>query len=233
MYRVPITRVFAARGVCSHGVRCFTTIPALTYPAELPKLAFDYKEGIKPVISPRQMELHYTKHHKAYVDKLNSLGKGEEGKTIEAIIHSTNGKVDKKVMFNQAAQHFNHSFYWNCLFPGGKPMPKRLEEVLCKQFGNIEKFKQEMQTSAVNNFGSGWTWLCVDPSSKELVILNTSNAECPITKGPRPIFTIDVWEHAYYKDFENRRPDYVNELWGIVNWEYVDQAYERAMSQAE
>ncbi|EPY42865.1 superoxide dismutase, Fe-Mn family [Angomonas deanei] len=102
-------------------------------------------------------------------------------------------------------------------------MPKTLEEAITKDFGSVEKFKEAFQTSGANNFGSGWTWLCVDPKSGKLVLHNTSNAGCPLTEGLRPIFTADVWEHAYYKDFENRRPDYLKELWKVVNWEYVAQ----------
>ncbi|CCW68517.1 unnamed protein product, partial [Phytomonas sp. Hart1] len=233
MFRLPLTTHASLCGLRGLGRQGFTILPALTYPAELPTLSFDYKKGIPPVISPRQIELHYGKHHKAYVDKLNTLGKGEEGATIEAIIRSTHGKIDKKVMYNQAAQHFNHSFLWNCLTPGGTAMPTRLADAIAQKFGTVDAFKEEMQTAAVNNFGSGWTWLCVCAASKELVIVNTSNAECPITTNLHPIFTVDIWEHAYYKDFENRRPDYLKEQWKIVNWEYVDQAYAKAMGHTE
>ncbi|EPY35980.1 superoxide dismutase, Fe-Mn family [Strigomonas culicis] len=128
-------------------------------------------------------------------------------------------------MFNQAAQHFNHSFYWNCICPGGKAIPKELESAIAKAFGSVEKFKEAFQAAGANNFGSGWTWLCIDPKTNALVIDNTSNAGCPLTANLRPILTVDVWEHAYYKDFENRRPDYLNDFWKIVNWEYVAQQY--------
>ncbi|CAG9569327.1 iron superoxide dismutase [Leishmania major strain Friedlin] len=207
---------------------CYHTLPHLRYPAELPTLGFNYKDGIQPVMSPRQLELHYSKHHSAYVDKLNTLGKGYEGKTIEEIILATTGINESKVMFNQAAQHFNHSFFWKCLSPGGKPMPKTLENAIAKQFGSVDDFMVSFQQAGVNNFGSGWTWLCVDPQTKELLIDSTSNAGCPLTSGLRPIFTADVWEHAYYKDFENRRADYLKELWQIVDWEFVCHMYERA-----
>ncbi|GET86158.1 iron superoxide dismutase, putative [Leishmania tarentolae] len=207
---------------------CYSALPDLRYPAELPTLDFNYKDGIKPVMSPRQLELHYMKHHKAYVDKLNTLGKVHEGKTIEEIVLAVSDSKENRVMFNQAAQHFNHSFFWKCLTPGGKPMPTALEAAIVKQFGSVDDFKVSFQQAGVNNFGSGWTWLCVDPQTKELHIDNTSNAGCPVTLGLRPIFTIDVWEHAYYKDFENRRADYLKELWQIVNWEFVGHMYEKA-----
>ncbi|CBZ24063.1 iron superoxide dismutase [Leishmania mexicana MHOM/GT/2001/U1103] len=206
----------------------YHTLPHLRYPADLPKLGFNCEDGIKPVMSPRQLELHYTKHHRAYVDKLNTLGDGCEGKMIEEIILETSGIKEKKVMFNQAAQHFNHSFFWKCLTPGGRPMPKTLEDAIAKHFGSVKDFKVTFQQCGMNNFGSGWTWLCVDPQTKQLRIDNTSNADCPLTSGLRPIFTADVWEHAYYKDFENRRADYLKELWQIVDWEFVSQMYEKA-----
>lgn len=218
----------AVRVTCAATSRCYTTMPSLTYPAELPTLPYNYTEGIAPVLSPRQMELHYTKHHKSYVDKLNTIGQGLNGLTIEQILLDTNGKEDKKVMFNQAAQHFNHTFYWNCLCPGGKAMPAQLEDAITQAFGSVDKFKEAFQAAGANNFGSGWTWLCVNPETQKLEIDNTSNAGCPITKGLRPILTIDVWEHAYYKDFENRRPDYLKEIWGVVNWEQVNSFYQIA-----
>lgn len=226
-----LLRRLASRAAACTGVSmcCYTAMPHLKYPAELPKLAFDFKEGVKPVLSPRQIELHYTKHHKSYVDKLNTIGKGQEGKTIEDIVLATHNNVEQKVMFNQAAQHFNHSFYWNCLAPGGTQMPQKLQDAVAKDFGSVDKFKEAFQAAGANNFGSGWTWLCVNPKSgNKLVIDNTSNAGCPITSGLRPILTIDVWEHAYYKDFENRRPDYLKDIWQIVNWEFVNAAYEAA-----
>ncbi|KPA74763.1 putative mitochondrial iron superoxide dismutase (FESODA) [Leptomonas pyrrhocoris] len=206
----------------------YSSLPDLKYPAELPKLNFDWKDGIKPVFSPRQIELHYTKHHKAYVDKLNSIGKGYEGKTIEDIVQATNGHADKKVAFNQAAQHFNHTFLWNCWTPNGTAVPKELEAAIAKQFGSLADFKTAFEQAGAGNFGSGWTWLCVNPKTKELEIDNTSNAGCPITNNLRPIFTADVWEHAYYKDFENRRPDYLKEMWKVVNWEFVAKMYAQA-----
>ncbi|KEG12871.1 iron superoxide dismutase [Trypanosoma grayi] len=233
-----LRRAAAAAGLCAatRGVAlmAYTTLPELKKPkgapAELPKLAFDWKNGCAPVFSPRQIELHYTKHHKAYVDKLNALaGTGFDGKTIEDIILAVANDVDKKVLFNQAAQHFNHTFYWRCITPNGKPMPKSLESAIAAQFGSVDKFKDTFAQAGANNFGSGWTWLCVDPAKKQLVIDNTSNAGCPLATGMRPIFTVDVWEHAYYKDFENRRPDYLKEIWAVVDWEFVAEMHAHAL----
>ncbi|KAK7201852.1 iron superoxide dismutase [Novymonas esmeraldas] len=219
--------VVAGAGVSS--LVCYHTLPELQYPAELPKLKYDYKDGIQPLFTPRQLELHYTKHHKAYIDKLNTLGNGYEGKAIEDIIADTSGSAEHKVMFNQAAQHFNHAFFWNCLAPGGTAMPASLEAAITRKFGSVNDFKAAFQQAGANNFGSGWTWLCVNPKTKELEIDNTSNAGCPMTSGLRPVFTADVWEHAYYKDFENRRPDYLKELWQVVDWEYVAAVYTKAI----
>lgn len=210
-------------------VRGYSVLPELTFPASLPALKFDYKQGVAPVLSGRQMELHFTKHHKAYVDKLNALGAGFEGKSVEEIVLLTHTDESKKVMFNQAAQHFNHSFFWQCLTPNGTPMPGQLKAGITRDFGSVEAFTAQFEAAGAGNFGSGWTWLCVDPKKACLVIDNTSNAGCPLTKGLRPVFTADVWEHAYYKDFENRRPDYLKELWKIVNWEFVGRAYSRAI----
>ncbi|EAN89187.1 iron superoxide dismutase A, mitochondrial [Trypanosoma cruzi] len=213
----------------------YATLPDLLKPsgapAELPKLGFNWKDGCAPVFSPRQMELHYTKHHKAYVDKLNALaGTTYDGKSIEEIILAVANDAEKKGLFNQAAQHFNHTFYFRCITPNGKAMPKSFESAVTAQFGSVEQFKDAFVQAGVNNFGSGWTWLCVDPSNKnQLVIDNTSNAGCPLTKGLRPVLAVDVWEHAYYKDFENRRPDYLKEIWSVIDWEFVAKMHVQAI----
>ena len=220
-------RQFSRRGGVAAGLRWYTSMPELVKPANgpatLPALEFNgVKEGCPPLFTARQVELHYTKHHQAYVNKLNEITAGDAGgrwagKPIEEMALGT----DNKVLFNQAAQHFNHSFFWRCLTPGGKPMPKAVEDVLVGAFGSVDKFKADFQASAVGNFGSGWTWLVWCPKEAKLKIVNTSNAGFPQSDGHRPVFTVDVWEHAYYKDFENRRPDYVSQVWGCVNWDFV------------
>ena len=222
-----------SRPACAIGsvawVRFYTALPDLKKAAgkgaELPKLGFDWKEGVKPVLSARQVELHYTKHHKAYVDKLNTLAtdKKYDDKTIEEIALMANADKDQG-MFNQAAQHFNHSFYWKCLTPNGKAMPKEVEQAIEKEFKSVDEFKKAFEAKGLGNFGSGWTWLAWDPKASKLVIHNTSNAGFPLVDGLRPVFTADVWEHAYYKDFENKRADYLSELWRIVDWEFVGKA---------
>lgn len=215
----------------SGSFRPYTILPELTYPAALPKLPYDVAAGVPPVISPRQLGLHYSKHHNAYVQKLNSIGAGLEGKTMEDIMKEAASSPDKKVLFNQAAQHFNHTFYWKVLCPHGAStkMSSALETAITQTFGSVDKFKEAFQTAATNNFGSGWTWLCYVPECKKLTIESTGNAQCPVTQGLIPLLTVDVWEHAYYVDFENRRPDYLQEYWKIVNWDVVSAQYERAV----
>eukprot|EP00760_Papus_ankaliazontas_P006205 PhM_4_TR12936/c0_g1_i1/m.25430/K04564/SOD2; superoxide dismutase, Fe-Mn family len=221
----------------------YFTMPQLVKPADgspitLPELTFDINDGCAPVFSKRQMELHYGKHHKAYVDRMNSLLEGTKehnGKPIEEIALAAKDKK-QQVLFNQAAQHFNHSFFWRCLRPATRgernPIPDGvLLKAVEKSFESPAGFFAKFEQSAVGNFGSGWTWLVVDAASGELRIVNTSNAEMPDTGAQgRPILTADVWEHAYYKDFENRRPDYIHEFWSVVNWKFVQECYERARS---
>lgn len=220
-------RVFAPTSfVATAQAMTFVSLPDLVKPkgglATLPTLATPVEEGFKPVITGKQLNLHYNKHHRAYVDKLNDLAKDKyDGLTIEEIVKQSAGKSEEAVLFNQAAQHFNHSFYWNCLTHNGKAMPKALEEAITATFGTVEDFKKDFEAKAIGNFGSGWTWLVADPKTGKLSIENTGNAGCPIVDGKAPIFTVDVWEHAYYVDFENRRPAYMKEIWGIVNWEFV------------
>lgn len=144
-------------------------------------------------------------------------------------MHATHKAKDMMTIFNQAAQHFNHTMYWYVLTPNGSAMPKALEEEITAAFGSVDKFKDEFQKMGINNFGSGWTWLCVNPKdNNKLVLINTGNAGCPLVDGYCPIFTADVWQHAYYKDYENRRPDYLAELWKVVNWENVNKLWECA-----
>eukprot|EP00759_Apiculatamorpha_spiralis_P048369 PhF_6_TR4360/c0_g1_i1/m.5888/K04564/SOD2; superoxide dismutase, Fe-Mn family len=197
-------------------------------PVTLPELSFDINEGLSPTFSKRQLELHYGKHHKAYVDRMNTLLAGNtefDGLAIEQIVR----KTEKGVLFNQAAQHFNHSFFWKCMVPKGKPMPASLEEQIVKSFESKDRFFQRFEEAALSNFGSGWTWLVLDPRDGGLRVVNTPNAELPNNEGQgRPILTVDVWEHAYYKDFENRRSDYLKEWWNVVDWSFVAANYDRA-----
>jgi superoxide dismutase, Fe-Mn family len=184
---------------------------------ELPPLPYD-KNALEPHISAETLEFHYGKHHKAYVDKLNAAIEGTElaDATLEDIVRKSSGG-----MFNNAAQAWNHTFYWNSMGPngGGEPSGK-LAEAINKAFGSLDKFKEAFSTSAAGNFGSGWTWLVQRPDGA-LAIVNTSNAATPITGNDTPLLTMDVWEHAYYIDYRNARPKYIEAFWNLVNWEFA------------
>jgi Fe-Mn family superoxide dismutase len=184
---------------------------------ELPKLPYAL-DALEPYISRETLEYHYGKHHQAYVNNLNNLIQGTEFEdaSLEEIIKSASGGL-----FNNAAQVWNHSFYWNCLSPngGGEPTGK-LGESIQKSFGSFEKFKAVFTKSAVTNFGSGWTWLTQSDDGK-LEIVNTGNAHTPLVSRINSLLTIDVWEHAYYIDYRNARPKYVEAFWNLVNWEFV------------
>lgn len=184
---------------------------------KLPKLPFN-EDALEPVISKETIEFHYGKHHQAYVDNLNKLIAGTEFEDmeLEEIIMKSGGGI-----FNNAAQVFNHTFYWNCLAPngGGKPAGK-LAEAIDEAFGSFEKFKELFSAKAVGTFGSGWAWL-VKNQEGALEIVSTGNADNPLTKGQTPLLTCDVWEHAYYIDYRNARAKYVETFWNLVNWDFV------------
>lgn len=184
---------------------------------ELPALPYE-RDALEPSISKETLDYHYGKHHNTYVVKLNGLieGKELENKSLEEIIKSSEGGV-----FNNAAQIWNHTFYWHCLSPngGGKPTDS-LADAINKAFGSFEAFQKTFTESAVNNFGSGWTWL-VKNSDTTVAIVNTSNAATPLTTNQTPLLTCDVWEHAYYIDYRNVRPDYLAAFWKLVNWKFA------------
>ncbi|WP_305402600.1 superoxide dismutase [Fe] [Photobacterium leiognathi] len=185
---------------------------------ELPALPFAMN-ALEPHISQETLEYHYGKHHNTYVVKLNGLVEGTElaEKSLEEIIKTSTGGV-----FNNAAQVWNHTFYWNCLTPnaGGEPTGE-VAAAIEKAFGSFAEFKAKFTDSAINNFGSSWTWL-VKNADGSLAIVNTSNAGCPITEeGVTPLLTVDLWEHAYYIDYRNLRPSYMDGFWALVNWDFV------------
>jgi Fe-Mn family superoxide dismutase len=189
---------------------------------ELPPLPFE-KNALEPVISAETIEYHYGKHHQTYVTKLNGLVPGTEFESadLEDIIKKSEGGV-----FNNAAQIWNHTFYWNCLrAPSDGNAPSgALAGAIDAAFGSFEAFKEQFATNAANNFGSGWTWLVKNPDGG-LAIVNTSNAGTPLTTDATPLMTVDVWEHAYYIDYRNARPDYVAALWQLINWDFVAQNF--------
>lgn len=184
---------------------------------ELPPLPYA-DNALEPTISAETISFHYGKHHQSYVTNLNNLVPGTEfeNSTLEEIIMKASGGI-----FNNAAQIWNHTFYWNGLTPNGKDaVSGDLASAIDAAFGSFAEFKAKFSTSAATNFGSGWTWL-VKNADGSLAIVNTSNAGSPLTAGQTPLLTCDVWEHAYYIDYRNARPKYVESFWGLVNWDFV------------
>jgi len=184
---------------------------------QLPVLPYE-RDALQPHISAETLDYHYGRHHLAYVNNLNTLIQGtpQADASLEDIVRNASGAV-----FNNAAQIWNHTFYWHSLSPNGGGRPGgRLAEAIDRAFGSFEAFKAEFDKSAIGNFGSGWTWL-VQRADGSLGIVNTSNAATPITGSDRPLLTVDVWEHAYYIDYRNARPKYLDAFWQLVNWEFA------------
>lgn len=190
---------------------------------ELPALPYDMN-ALEPHVSRETLEYHYGKHHQTYVTNLNKLTEGSElaNATLEHIITHADGGV-----FNNAAQIWNHTFYWHSLSPNGGGNPTgQVGALIDQNFGSFEQFKQAFTQSAVTLFGSGWTWL-VKKSDGSLAIVNTSNAGNPLQHGDKPLLTCDVWEHAYYIDVRNARPKYLENFWQIVNWDFANAELEK------
>jgi Fe-Mn family superoxide dismutase len=188
----------------------------------LPPLPYA-QNALEPVISANTISVHYNKHHGGYIDNLNKLIASTEfaGLPLEKIITETSGKVDKVAIFNNAAQAWNHAFCWNSLKPnGGGDPPAALKIKIEASFGTVDACKKELATAATTQFGSGWAWLVLD--GDKLKVVKTSNADSPLTKGMKPLLAIDVWEHAYYLDYQNRRVDYVNAILDkLINWGFA------------
>lgn len=187
----------------------------------LPQLPFAM-DALEPFISKETLEYHYGKHHATYVNNLNKLipGSAFEGASLEKIIQMADGGI-----FNNGAQVWNHTFYWNCLSPkGGGEAHGKLAEAINRDFGGFETFREKFSMAAASLFGAGWAWLVADTSGK-LSIVQESNAGNPLRNGLQPILTCDVWEHAYYIDKRNRRPAYIDDFWKIVNWETAENQY--------
>lgn len=188
---------------------------------ELPALPYA-QDALAPHISAETLEYHYGKHHQTYVTNLNNLVPGTEfeGSTLEEIIVKSSGGI-----FNNAAQVWNHTFYWNSLKPNGGGEPTGgLANAIDRSFGSFEAFKEAFTKCAVTTFGSGWAWL-VKNKDGSLALVSTSNAGCPLTEGQTPILTCDVWEHAYYIDYRNARPKYLEAFWALVNWDFAAANY--------
>jgi Fe-Mn family superoxide dismutase len=191
-------------------------------PLSLPALPYD-ENALEPVISAKTISFHYSKHHKTYVETANKLIAGTElaAMPLDKIVRATAGKPDRAVIFHNAAQVWNHNFYWQSLKPkgGGEP-PAALANKMQAAFGSVEDCKKELTNAAVAEFGSGWVWLVLE--GDKLKIVKTDNADTPMTRGLKPLLTIDVWEHAYYLDYQNKRADYVKALIEkLANWEFA------------
>lgn len=188
---------------------------------ELPKLPYE-KDALKPYISEETIDYHYGKHHSTYVDKLNALLPGSqfEDAGLESIIRNADGGI-----FNNAAQVWNHTFYFNGFSPDGRREPTgELAEAIKASFGSFENFREEFSSAGATLFGSGWVWL-VKNNNGSLSIVQKSNAENPLCDGQKPLLTCDVWEHAYYIDYRNKRPDYIKSFWEIVDWDIIAGRY--------
>jgi Fe-Mn family superoxide dismutase len=186
----------------------------------LPQLPYAL-DALAPHISKETLEYHYGKHHQTYVTNLNNLIKGTEfeAMTLEQIIQKSNGAI-----FNNAAQVWNHTFYWHCLTPNKTVPTGKLSEAINSKWGSFEEFKRAFTQSSIGTFGSGWAWLTKTPAG-ELELVSTSNAATPLTTANKPLLTCDVWEHAYYIDYRNSRPNYLEAFFALVNWDFVADNY--------
>ena len=186
--------------------------------------------ALEPVISANTISFHYGKHHKTYVDNLNNLAKGtaHEGAALEQVIRDSAGKADQAAIFNNSAQIWNHTFYWHSLKPngGGKPSG-RLAQMIDAAFGSYDELRKQFSATTVSQFGSGWGWLVVDGGARKVV--KSAHAEVPFTKGQKPLLTIDVWEHAYYLDHQNKRAAYVDAVIDkLLNWDFAAENLAKA-----
>src|SRR5687768_7469809 len=191
---------------------------------ELPKLPYA-ENALAPHISPETIQYHYGKHHQAYVTNLNKLIEGtpHASKSLEEIVKSSDGGI-----FNNAAQVWNHTFYWNCMRPGGGGTPTgKITDLVNQGFGSYDNFKKELSQACVTQFGSGWGWVVLEGGAVK--VQKTGNADTPIARGGRPLLTIDVWEHAYYLDYQNRRADHVNAIIDkLLNWNFANENLSKA-----
>ncbi len=196
----------------------------------LPALPYDMN-ALEPHISARTLEFHYGKHHQAYVNNLNKFIEGTPlaDKTLEEIIHASAKKGDLTPIFNNSAQVWNHTFYWNSMKPNGGGGPKgQVKDLIASSFADMAAFETEFKQAAVSQFGSGWAWLVYDGG--KLKVVKTSNADTPLTTSQVPLLTCDVWEHAYYLDYQNRRPDYVENFFSaLVNWDFAEENLANAL----
>ena len=190
---------------------------------ELPKLDYP-KNALSPIMSEETLDLHHGKHHQTYITNLNNFIKDTDmaGMSLEEIVHNSSKDKSKAGIFNNASQHWNHELFWKCMKPnGGGSMPKKLEDRIKSDLGSIEEFKKQFIQAGITQFGSGWCWLSIN--NGKLVVSKTPNAENPLIHNMKPILGCDVWEHSYYVDYRNRRPEYLENFFEkLINWEFVE-----------
>lgn len=202
---------------------------------ELPPLPYDYK-ALEPYIDARTMEIHHDKHHQAYVNKLNEIIEGTpeiQNKSIEELLKNLSAVPEgaRKPLVNQGGGHYNHSFFWTIMKQnGGGEAVGELGQAIASQLGGFESFKEQFTKTANSVFGSGWTWLIAGKDGK-LAITSTANQDCPLSLGQTPVMTLDEWEHAYYLSYQNKRPDYVEAFWNVINWEQAEENYKNRSVQ--
>ena len=199
---------------------------------ELPKLEYSY-DALEPYIDEETMKIHHTKHHQNYVDKLNKALEGHEElqtKTVEELLKNLDSVSEeiRTAVKNNGGGHLNHGFFWTILKKDVQPSEEILE-VINRDFGSIDEFKTQFKQAAVTQFGSGWAWLVLNPTNNKLEIVQTKDHETPITDGKIPLLVVDVWEHAYYLKYQNRRPEYVDAFMNVIDWEQVDKNYVEAV----
>ena len=196
---------------------------------ELPELPYAY-DALEPTIDKETMEIHHSKHHNTYVTKLNDAVKGTdlESKSIEEIVKNLDAVPEdiKTAVRNNGGGHYNHSLFWELLSPEKKELSGDLKEAIESAFGSVDKFKEDFEAAAAGRFGSGWAWLVVNNGSLEIV--STPYQDNPLTEGKTPVFGVDVWEHAYYLKYQNKRPEYLSAIWNVVNWDKVNELYQAA-----
>ena len=195
----------------------------------LPKLPYSF-DALEPFIDARTMEIHYTKHHQGYVDKLNAAVKGRpelEKMDVQELVNNLNNVPEaiRIAVRNNGGGHLNHSFFWPIMKKGVK-MRGKIAEAINRDFGSFEKFREEFSNAAAGRFGSGWAWLVV--SKGKLEVMSTANQDSPVSEGKKPVLGIDVWEHAYYLKYQNRRPEYIDAFFSVINWDRVNEHFERA-----
>ena len=196
---------------------------------ELPELEYAY-DALEPTIDKETMEIHHSKHHNTYVTNLNKAVEGTEleGKSLEELVKEVDSLPEdvKTAVRNNGGGHYNHSLFWQLLTPGQKDIPAELKEAIEEKFGSVDSFKEKFEAAAAGRFGSGWAWLVVGNDGLE--ITSTPNQDNPLSEGKTPVFGVDVWEHAYYLKYQNRRPEYLGAIWNVVNWEKVNELYQKA-----